>query len=324
MKTANNDGTIMIMKGTVRWFNESKGYGFITNEKGEDIFVHHSAIQGEGFKTLKEGETVTFEMDDSKGGPAAANVIREIVPEKEPDEEKKSQELPEQEFVAFALIGNKIKLASLSPDGNYKFLDSEQNIHIILYITSSETMALQIAIEELESLVNDPEAKENDFQDFFERNPGFILNDEYKCAHSHIVLSRDEGDSLIPDFVLEPVDQDSLCDLLELKLPSAQTFILKKRRLWFSAAVLEACAQLREYSMFFDEEKNRQKVYEKYGILAYRPKMFVIIGRRGDVDPIDIRKMQTDVPNINLRTFDEIIDRMKSKIDAMKKGKHSF
>ena len=129
--------------------------------------------------------------------------------------------------------------------------------------------------------MNDPNAKEQDFQDFFERNPDFILNDEYKKAHPHIVLTKDEGESLIPDFVLEPVDQNSLCDLLELKLPTVPIFVLQKRRMRFSAAVLEACAQLREYSNFFEEEKYRKIINERYGLLTYRPKMFVIIGRRG-------------------------------------------
>lgn len=178
-----------------------------------------------------------------------------------------------------------------------------------------------MAVEELESLVNDPNAKEKDFQDFFERYPDFILNDEYKKAHSHIVLATDDGESFIPDFVLEPIDQSSLCDLLELKLPSAQIFVLQQRRMRFTAAVLEACTQLREYNMFFDEEKNRRKTHDEYGLLAFKPRMFVIIGRRGDVSPLDIRKMETDVPNLKLRTYDDVIARIKAKVDAMKRGR---
>lgn len=64
------------MTGTVKWFNAEKGYGFITDEEGQDIFVHYSVIQGEGFKTLNEGEKVTFEMSESDRGPQAANVER--------------------------------------------------------------------------------------------------------------------------------------------------------------------------------------------------------------------------------------------------------
>ena len=61
-------------KGTVKWFNKVKGYGFISTEDGDDIFVHYSEIQTDGFKQLKEGEKVEFEVVNSKKGPAAAKV----------------------------------------------------------------------------------------------------------------------------------------------------------------------------------------------------------------------------------------------------------
>jgi CspA family cold shock protein len=61
--------------GKVKWFNESKGYGFIESEEGEDVFVHFSEIQAEGFKTLKEGQEVEFEKTQGKKGPQASNVI---------------------------------------------------------------------------------------------------------------------------------------------------------------------------------------------------------------------------------------------------------
>jgi CspA family cold shock protein len=63
--------------GKVKWFNDSKGFGFIEgNEEGEDIFVHYSSIQEEGFKTLKEGEEVSFDIIEGPKGPQAANVVR--------------------------------------------------------------------------------------------------------------------------------------------------------------------------------------------------------------------------------------------------------
>ncbi|AGY81429.1 MULTISPECIES: cold-shock protein [Carnobacterium] len=61
-------------QGTVKWFNAEKGFGFIEREGADDVFVHFSAIQGEGFKSLEEGQTVTFDVEEGNRGPQAANV----------------------------------------------------------------------------------------------------------------------------------------------------------------------------------------------------------------------------------------------------------
>jgi len=63
-------------QGKVKWFNESKGFGFIEQESGDDVFVHYSEIQGEGFKTLNEGDAVEFEVTEGPKGPQASNVSR--------------------------------------------------------------------------------------------------------------------------------------------------------------------------------------------------------------------------------------------------------
>ncbi len=63
-------------KGTVKWFNDQKGYGFVTPENGKDVFVHHSAIQGEGYKSLAEGAQVEFDIEQGPKGEQATNVVK--------------------------------------------------------------------------------------------------------------------------------------------------------------------------------------------------------------------------------------------------------
>ena len=63
-------------QGTVKWFNADKGFGFITRQDGSDVFVNFSAIQGEGFKTLDEGQSVTFDVEEGQRGPQAVNVVK--------------------------------------------------------------------------------------------------------------------------------------------------------------------------------------------------------------------------------------------------------
>jgi CspA family cold shock protein len=67
---------VSMPEGTVKWFNESKGFGFISREEGGDVFVHYSSIQGDGFKTLVEGDKVSFEVENGDKGPKAINVTK--------------------------------------------------------------------------------------------------------------------------------------------------------------------------------------------------------------------------------------------------------
>ncbi|MCA1024935.1 MULTISPECIES: cold-shock protein [Cytobacillus] len=63
-------------EGKVKWFNAEKGFGFIETQEGQDVFVHYSAIQTDGFKTLDEGQSVTFEVEEGQRGPQASNVVK--------------------------------------------------------------------------------------------------------------------------------------------------------------------------------------------------------------------------------------------------------
>ena len=75
-RRAGEKGRDMPEEGTVKWFNEKKGFGFIERTSGEDVFVHFSSIAGDGFKTLREGESVSFEVQEAERGPQAVDVKR--------------------------------------------------------------------------------------------------------------------------------------------------------------------------------------------------------------------------------------------------------
>jgi CspA family cold shock protein len=69
-------GYIVVAEGTVKWFSDQKGYGFIEVEGDKDVFVHHSAIDGAGFKSLAEGDKVSFDVEEDAKGPSARNVVK--------------------------------------------------------------------------------------------------------------------------------------------------------------------------------------------------------------------------------------------------------
>lgn len=224
------------------------------------------------------------------------------------------------EFVAIGLLGNRLKLFSLHRDGRFVFLD-EINSYGGVYVITSETLALKQAVEELETLINKKNLREEDLQDFFEKNSEFILNDEYKEAHPKVILEKKNKKTLVPDFILEPYNSERLCAILDLKRPSAKVWVLKKNRPRFSYAVFEAIAQLQEYSQFFEDEENRLKILNEYRLLAYRPKLFVIIGRRGPVDPFVRRRIEIATPDTTVLTYDDIIEKIRRKILLVEKGR---
>jgi hypothetical protein len=216
-------------------------------------------------------------------------------------------------WIAIGLFGDQLRVVSLESDGRYRFLDVRGNTHNLLYAHShAEALVRRDVADEFESLMNSKGVTEERLHQFFARNPEFILTGDYKAAHSKIVLDRADA-PLVPDFLLEPVDQGALCDLLELKRPDARLFVLKKNRLRFSAAVFEAVAQLREYSRYFDEQRNREYIKRQYGLTAFKPRMFLILGRSGDVDPMIRRIAEQDVPEIVLRTYDDLLARIRGR-----------
>lgn len=171
---------------------------------------------------------------------------------------------------------------------------------------------LEEALFLLEDLINF-NAKEKEFQFFFENNPRFLLLlGNYKKLHPQLILSEDSGARLIPDFFLEKIDSD-FCDILDLKRPCFDLIKYQKNRIKFREAIMEAIAQLNYYRDWFDDKRNREQFRKLYGLNSYKPHVVVVVGRRASYyDEITRIKLETALPKwVNLTTYDDIIDRVK-------------
>jgi hypothetical protein len=176
----------------------------------------------------------------------------------------------------------------------------------------------QVAINTLEDLINS-EASELEFQRFFEKHPEFLLSLNYKQLHPQLILYKDTGEKLIPDFFLERFN-DNFVDILDLKLAHRVLTKFPKNRSGFCAALYEAINQLREYRNWFDDKHNRKQFYDLYGLRAYKPRVVVVIGRKhdyySDVERWSIEftrsRLEDDLPRyVNILTYDDIIDKAR-------------
>jgi hypothetical protein len=225
-------------------------------------------------------------------------------------ESQASPLFPDPDQIAITVVGDELRIVSLTQESTYTFVDSFDHLHRILYINSLEVLAYREAVAELEYLVNGGTAAESSFQRFFERFPRLLTGNDYVNAHPHVVLAAEDS-VLIPDFMLEPAGSTELCDLLELKLPTARITTSRGGHTRFSAKVLEAAQQLQTYKDYFESAANRTRVANHYGISAFRPQMIVVIGRRGTTDPLELRRAETLMPNLRLRTYDDLIARAR-------------
>jgi anti-sigma B factor antagonist len=165
-------------------------------------------------------------------------------------------------------------------------------------------------LREFEELINSPRVKEEDIHQFLDRNPGLLLGHEYRHFHSKVLLEREDTGPLIPDFILQPFDQE-LCDLLELKLPSEPLIVGTANRKRFSGAVHAATTQLRTYRDYFEDRAKREGIFSRYGIKAYRPRLSVVIGRAPEIDPIEYRRIAESYMDVKVLTYDDLLKRAK-------------
>lgn len=223
-------------------------------------------------------------------------------------------------MLGVALVGDQLRMISIQADGAVRFFDPHNQSHAVLYVASLEAYFWQSLIDELEALINKPGVSESQLQSFFERNPNFLCADTYEAAYPHIVLQRQDAGPLIPDFALKPYNESALCDLLELKLPSAKLVVGPNNRKRLSARLIEACAQLREYRDYFELRRNREAVEEAYGLRFFRPRMVVLIGKRSQYLPHDLRKAESDLPHLTITTYDDLVERVRSRMRLAKRS----
>lgn len=214
----------------------------------------------------------------------------------------------------FGLPGNQLRIVSIQANSVEGFFEACSQSHRFFYIASLEAYNWMCLIKEFEALINSTQASESQLQDFFERNPDFLRGNMYESIYPHVMLRRGEAGPLIPDFVLKPHNENALCDLLELKRPTARLVVGQRNRKRLSSALLEASAQLREYRDYFELPGNRKAIEEIYGLRFFRPRMTVVIGKRSDYFAYDLRKAEGDVPHLTITTYDDLLDRARSRL----------
>lgn len=182
-------------------------------------------------------------------------------------------------------------------------------------VLADKTRALfSSEITEFQHLLNDPSTRERHLQKFLEDHPNFLRGLNYTNVYPQLVLERDHGTQLQPDFILEPY-HDMWCDILDIKLPTQALIVGRRDRATLAAAIHEVAAQLREYAAYFEEEKHRTFVQQKYGLRIYKPRLIAVVGRdmRQMTDP-QIRRAMTAYDGLQIMTFDQLVEHTKRRL----------
>jgi hypothetical protein len=179
---------------------------------------------------------------------------------------------------------------------------------------SSSSPFAQESLLELEELINSANTRERDFQSFFESNPKLLTGLDYASVHPHPVLYKDDGNSLIPDFLLEKVDPGWHA-VLDLKLATRNMVIRKKNRVYFAQWIHEAIAQLEYYRTWFDDARNRENLASvlKLPRDIFRPKIVLVAGRNHHfADEIErLSLVAAQQRNLEIWTYDQLLSRAK-------------
>ncbi|HEV2740352.1 MAG TPA: Shedu anti-phage system protein SduA domain-containing protein [Candidatus Elarobacter sp.] len=186
---------------------------------------------------------------------------------------------------------------------------------------SRDLVGVTYEVELFEALINRQHVLEAELQQFFEQHPHFLTMNAWSAAIPHPRFTRETGEILIPDFVLEPIIAEralargSSWQILELKRPDDVVLVGPERRRRLSAQVHTALAQLREYRGFFENPAHTAEVAGVLGVPVRRPQMAVLIGRLRDGEDLDALDAEQERENVRVVTYDEILDRQRALVD---------
>jgi thioredoxin len=230
----------------------------------------------------------------------------------DPDEE---QEIPgAEETVALTWHEGKIKAVLLGEDGTYSYVSADSSRLGLVYLPKFVQTDFGAAIAELEALINDSYATKEDVRAFLQDHPDIILGGEYKAAHPQVLLRRDGRQSLQPDFVLEPISGE-LADIVDIEPAQNDAITEVDGVAELTDVVIQACARLRDYRDHFEEEQHRIEIEDEHGIRVFRPRMFVVIGRSGQTDALTQRRLETQLTDVTLRTWDDVLKVARERLD---------
>jgi hypothetical protein len=169
-------------------------------------------------------------------------------------------------------------------------------------------------IAEFECLLNRPTTRELEIQQFLELHPQIFHAMGYGRVYSQVTLARDNGTSLRPDFVVEPIGSD-WAEIIDIKRPYANLVVGGRDRRTLATGVHQLIAQLREYAAYFEDPKLATRVETKYGIKCYRPKLIGIIGRNPhEEDERQLRRLMTQYTDVSVLTFDRLLHLARSRL----------
>jgi hypothetical protein len=181
-------------------------------------------------------------------------------------------------------------------------------------IAEKTASLLASQIREFEMLLAKHRVREVEIQKYLERSPAILKALGYSHVYPQVVLQRDDGTSLRPDFIVQPTS-DEWCDIVDIKLPRMRTVVGIRDRKSLAAAIHELAAQLREYAAYFEDEKLSRRLGRLYGIKCYRPRLIGVVGTDPRLaDDRQIRRLMTAYSDVKVLTFDQLLRHAKSRL----------